>query len=121
MGASRRPFTLLIVLGVALLSVALNIVTNYLTSAQTTPQLSALIRQWSLPALGALVLLLLAGQGALFLADRPAKRRWNAERPPYPGLEAFTSADAGVFFGRDHEIQELLDRLHPASSGEERF
>jgi WD40 repeat protein/energy-coupling factor transporter ATP-binding protein EcfA2 len=120
-GVSRRPFTLLIVLGVGLLSVALNIVTNYLTSAETTSQLSALIRQWSLPALGALVLLLLAGQGALFLADRPVKRRWNAERPPYPGLEAFTSADAGVFFGRDDEIQELLDRLHPSSSRDERF
>ncbi len=121
MRVSRRPFTLLLVLGVALLSVSLNIVTNYLTSAESVPQVFALLRHWSLPALGVLVVLLLVGQGALFLADRPVKRRWNAERPPYPGLEAFTSADAGVFFGRDREIQELFDRLHPASSREERF
>ncbi len=113
---SRRPFTLLLVLVVALLSVALNVVTNYLTSSANAPAAFQLLQKWSLPALGVLVLLLLLGQGALFLADRPVKRRWNAARPPYPGLEAFTTSDAGVFFGRDREIQELLDRLHPASS-----
>src|SRR6266700_445273 len=112
---SRRPFTLLIVLSVALLSVALNIVTSYLTTPDNAPQAFQFMRHWSLPALGVVVLLMLAGQGALFLADRPPKRRWNADRPPYPGLEAFTSADAGVFFGRDREIQELLDRLQPGS------
>ncbi|MCX6031512.1 MAG: TIR domain-containing protein [Chloroflexi bacterium] len=34
---------------------------------------------------------------------------------PYPGMVPFTEADASKFFGRDHEIQELLDRLrlHP--------
>jgi type II secretory pathway predicted ATPase ExeA len=28
-------------------------------------------------------------------------------------LEAFTEQDSAVFFGRDAEITELLDRLHP--------
>lgn len=37
-----------------------------------------------------------------------------ATRGPYPGLEAFTDEDAGVFFGRQAEIALLLDRLHPA-------
>ncbi len=35
-------------------------------------------------------------------------------RPPYPGLEAFTEEDAGVFFAREPETAMLLDRLHPA-------
>jgi len=36
---------------------------------------------------------------------------WNPDRSPYPGLEAFGSADAAVFFGRKKEIAELRDRL----------
>ncbi|MGH8934304.1 MAG: ATP-binding protein [Egibacteraceae bacterium] len=30
-----------------------------------------------------------------------------------PGLESFIQQDAGVFFGREPQIAELLDRLHP--------
>ena len=37
---------------------------------------------------------------------------WDGSRPPYPGLMAFEEADAAVYFGRDREIQEALDRLH---------
>jgi WD40 repeat protein len=37
---------------------------------------------------------------------------WDGSRPPYPGLMAFQEADAAVFFGRDRELQEALDRLH---------
>jgi hypothetical protein len=40
---------------------------------------------------------------------------WGSDRPPFPGLDAFTEQDAGVFFGRSAETAELLDRLHPAS------
>ena len=38
---------------------------------------------------------------------------WTADRPPYPGLEAFTDEDAAVFFGRSAETGELIERLHP--------
>ena len=38
--------------------------------------------------------------------------QWDSSRAPYPGLMAFQEADAPVFFGRDREIQEGLDRLH---------
>jgi WD40 repeat protein len=37
---------------------------------------------------------------------------WDSSRPPYPGLMAFQEADEPVFFGREREIQEGLDRLH---------
>ncbi|SHE74737.1 WD40 repeat [Modicisalibacter ilicicola DSM 19980] len=37
---------------------------------------------------------------------------WDSRRPPYPGLMAFDEQDAAIFFGRDDEIQQALDRLH---------
>jgi WD40 repeat protein len=38
---------------------------------------------------------------------------WDVTRSPYPGLEAFTAEDAAVFFGRDPEIERLMDLLQP--------
>jgi WD40 repeat protein len=38
---------------------------------------------------------------------------WDPLRSPYPGLEAFTSEDAAVFFGRDREIRDLEQLLEP--------
>jgi WD40 repeat protein len=38
------------------------------------------------------------------------------DRPPYPGLQPFDSADAAVFFGRDSEIDRLLGILQPTLS-----
>ena len=52
------------------------------------------------------------------------------ERPPYPGLAAFTSADHGSFFGREREVAELVNRLRdqpivvvvgPSGSGKSSF
>jgi WD40 repeat protein len=37
---------------------------------------------------------------------------WDRRRPPYPGLMAFEEVDAAIFFGRDAETQQALDRLH---------
>ncbi|HMO46805.1 MAG TPA: TIR domain-containing protein [Rubrivivax sp.] len=36
---------------------------------------------------------------------------WDARRAPYPGLPAFEREDAAVYFGRDLEVRELIDRL----------
>jgi hypothetical protein len=36
---------------------------------------------------------------------------WRQDRSPYPGLNYFTEADAPIFFGRDVEIADLLNRL----------
>ena len=38
---------------------------------------------------------------------------WDLARSPYPGLAAFTSDDAAVFFGRDAEIRRLIELLQP--------
>jgi WD40 repeat protein len=37
--------------------------------------------------------------------------RWQRGRPPYPGLAAMDMADAGVFFGREGEVQDLRARV----------
>jgi WD40 repeat protein len=34
------------------------------------------------------------------------------ERSPYPGLSSFTEKDAAVFFGREHEVDEIWKRIH---------
>jgi WD40 repeat protein len=39
---------------------------------------------------------------------------WDPTRTPYPGLRSFDADDAAVFFGRDEEIGELLERLRPS-------
>ncbi len=51
------------------------------------------------------------GTAGLQSADRFG---WDkaSGRSPYPGLLAFDEEDAGVFFGRDFEIGEGLDRLN---------
>ena len=36
---------------------------------------------------------------------------WNPDRPPYPGLLYFDREDAGIFFGRDGEIREVIETL----------
>jgi len=113
--SDRRSLTLGLLLILALVSVLLNVVTNDLTngSADALPVFRVL-REWSLPALAVLVVLLLGGQVLLFVLERPGRRRWNVRRPPYPGLERFTEEDAAVFFGREAETRELVERLSPA-------
>jgi WD40 repeat protein len=38
---------------------------------------------------------------------------WDPDRPPYPGLAPFAPEDAPVFFGRDQEVDRLLELLQP--------
>jgi hypothetical protein len=38
---------------------------------------------------------------------------WDPTRRPYPGLQPFSPQDAAVFFGRDHEIERLLELVQP--------
>lgn len=47
-------------------------------------------------------------------AEGPGARtavQWDAARSPYPGLAAFTPDDADVFFGREAEVDALVERL----------
>ena len=44
-------------------------------------------------------------------SDGPDERR-DEPASPYLGLSAFSEKDAGLFFGRERELEELLNRLH---------
>jgi WD40 repeat protein len=37
--------------------------------------------------------------------------KWDASRPPFPGLLAFQEEDAAIYFGRDDDIRGLIERL----------
>ncbi len=109
-------FDVLLMLVGALLGIA----TNYATDqSDHVPLALRLLQDWSVPLIGVALALLVGGQIALHLLDRPppARRLWNNAQPPYPGLEAFTEDDAAVFFGRDRVIAELIGRLHPVVPG----
>ncbi|MER5305842.1 AAA family ATPase [Streptomyces lasiicapitis] len=115
----RRRLKLCVDVLLVLVAALMGLAANYATSrTDQVPWVLRVLRDWSLPLLGLAVLLLVAGQVWLHLLERPAPGRpaWDASQPPYPGLEAFTEDDAGVFFGRDREIAELVARLHLVSA-----
>lgn len=85
-------------------------VDNSLTEAQVRR-----VRPFMPPAIGVTVVLLGITVVLQHRAQRApdVKKRWLSNRPPYPGLEAFTEDDAGVYFGRREKSEELLHRLEP--------
>ncbi|MFL6125013.1 AAA family ATPase [Actinophytocola sp.] len=109
----RRPIALLLdillVLSGALLGLTSSFAVNYL---RNVPWLANWAQQWALLLLVAILLVIVGLRIWVFVADRSEPRRiWRSDRPPYPGLDAFTAEEAGVFFGRDHEVNELMARL----------
>ncbi|MFC8208782.1 MULTISPECIES: ATP-binding protein [Streptomyces] len=89
-----------------LLGALLGMAANYATS-QTDHVLwpLRLLREWSVPLVAVVLLLLVAGQVWLHFLERPVAiaRTWNSED------------DGGVFFGRDREIRDLVGRLNPSA------
>src|SRR6266704_2661438 len=112
---SRRSVSMVLDVFFVLLGALLGIATNYATNATGAPYGLRLLQRWSLPLVGISLVLLLCGRIWLHFIERPPKHAWTSTRPPFPGLEAFTELDAGVFFGRDAETEQLLDRLQPTS------
>ncbi|MFI6518991.1 AAA family ATPase [Spirillospora sp. NPDC050679] len=113
----RRPMSLFLDILLILLGAALGIAGNYMTSSEAAPPPGLRVLQRSSPALiGLLILLILAVRLWMYWIERPPapRRRWNSDRSPFPGLDAFTDKDAGVFFGRDAEVGALAERLNPA-------
>ncbi|HEV3121427.1 MAG TPA: toll/interleukin-1 receptor domain-containing protein [Isosphaeraceae bacterium] len=37
--------------------------------------------------------------------------QWDATRPPFPGLNYFDTDDAGIYFGRDDAVRQLIEAL----------
>ena len=121
MARKRSPLLVqvLLFLLVTLLGVATGILTN---NPDALPGGLAFLRRESLLLAGATVLLIIGVMVWQHRAEErlalPAGPVWDSDRSPFPGLEAFTEQDSVVFFGRDAEIAELLDRLHPVVAGQ---
>ena len=41
---------------------------------------------------------------------------WDRSRSPYPGIHSFDREDAAIYFGRDAEIREVIERLEARRS-----
>jgi hypothetical protein len=92
----------------------LGIATGYLTNEQRPPAALRTLERWALPLAIVIAIVIVAVMIWHQLADEHGTAPvWDSARPPFPGLEAFTEQDAGVFFGRAAEAAELLERLHP--------
>jgi len=114
-----RKRTLLVVQILSFLLVSLlGVATGYLTNdAAGLPQGFRVLQRSALPLAGVMLLLIIGlmvwqhvAEERLSSLNRPV---WVSDRSPFPGLEAFTEQDSAVFFGRDAEIAELLERLNP--------
>ena len=113
----RRSTTVLLQVLLVLLGALLALASNYLTSqTENVPAIFKLIQQWSLPVVGAAVVLMIVGQVSIVMLERPRtpRREWPEDKSPYPGLDAFTESEAVVFFGRKALVTALFERLHPA-------
>src|SRR5260370_9233 len=97
----------------------LGIATGYLTNEHHPPALVRWLERSALPFSGVAAAVIVGVMVWQHLAEQRGSRElaWDSDRPPYPGLEAFTEQDAGVFFGRSAETSELVERLHPVGDG----
>ena|SRR5947209_1824984 len=112
---SRKRSLLLVQVLSFLLVTLLGIATGNLTrDGGALPWGMEVLRKGSLPLASAIVVLIIGLM--VWQHERlalPARPVWDSDRSPFPGLEAFTEQDSAVFFGRDAEVSELLERLHP--------
>src|SRR5579884_1679993 len=117
-GMTRKRSPLPVQVLLFLLATLLGAATNNLTNSRGPLPLGLeFLRDQSLPLTGVTVLLIIGVMVWQHWTEErlalPAHPAWDSDRPPFPGLEAFTEQDSAVFFGRDAEVTELLDRLHP--------
>ena len=112
----RRPMALLLDILLVLSGALLGITSSFAVGRlRSVSWLADWAQKWALLLLAGVLLIIVSLRVWVFIADRSEPRRiWRSDRPPYPGLDAFTTEDAGVFFGRDHEVNELATQLQPA-------
>ena len=114
----RKRITLLQQILLFVLATLLGIATGYLTNERHPPALLAGLERSALPLAGLAAVVIVGVMIWQHVAEERAipATQWDSDRPPFPGLEAFTEDDAGVFFGRSAETSELLRRLDPLDS-----
>ncbi|MEV4092294.1 nSTAND1 domain-containing NTPase [Streptosporangium saharense] len=97
----------------------LGIATNYATGAENSPFLLRAMQNVAAPAIGVLIIILVAGTVVAYRLENPPdpRRTWDPDRTPYPGLDAFRDDEAAIFFGRDRQASDLVRRLHESTTG----
>ncbi|WPP33175.1 WD40 repeat domain-containing protein [Streptomyces sp. CL7] len=114
----RQRLQVVLQILLALVACLLGIVTNYATSKDDAPWALEMIQQWSVPAIGLLVVAMVVGQVVVYRLENPAPApsEWPRDRIPYPGLDAFGEDEAAVYFGREAQAAELTRRLHASAT-----
>jgi WD40 repeat protein len=115
---SRKRSLLLVQVLLFLLVTLLGVAMGSLTrGTEALPWGLEIVRRGSLPLAGVIMMLIIVLMVWQHVTEErlalPTRSVWDSDRSPFPGLESFTEQDTAVFFGRDAEIAELLDRLHP--------
>lgn len=113
----RQRVQLALQIMLVLVASLLGIVTNYATNVDDAPWLLQAIQQASVPAIGLLIVAMVAGQVVVYRLENPTPPQvdWPRDRVPYPGLDAFDEDEAAVFFGREVQAAELTRRLHAST------
>src|SRR6185312_6254054 len=122
-GMPRKRSPLLVQVLLFLLVTLLGVATGNITkSTGALPWGLEVLKRQSLPLAGIIILLIIGVMVWQHVTEErlalPAHPVWDSDRSPFPGLEAFTEQDSAVFFARDPEIAELLERLHPVVVGQ---
>ncbi|WP_247702449.1 WD40 repeat domain-containing protein [Streptomyces sp. F63] len=120
----RHRVQLALQIMLVLVASLLGIVTNYATNVDEAPWFLRVLQQASVPAIGLLIVAMVAGQVVVYRLENPAPppADWPPDRVPYPGLDAFAEEEAPVFFGREVQASELTRRLHaPPERPADRF
>ncbi|SNY68673.1 AAA family ATPase [Paractinoplanes atraurantiacus] len=107
--------------GVFLLGTGMGLITNLVTGdPEHWPRVLRPVSE-NAPLIGGLLLAGVGAKAAFDLWRRGVRRpEWTGDNP-YPGLLAYTERWAGVFFGRQTEIQELVSRVRQAHAPPARF
>src|ERR1039457_556493 len=114
LGMTPRRVQLVLQIMLFLLATLLGVASGYLTNSGNSIPLLHWFQRTSLPLAGLATLIIVIVMIVQHRQEERAGRPiWSSGRSPFPGLESFTEADAGVFFGRDNEISELVELLHP--------
>jgi WD40 repeat protein len=115
----RRALSLTADILLLLLAALLGITSNYVTSGQgKTPTFLRVIQHSSVQLLVAALVLTISCRVLLHYLERPERPRpvWNNAQTPFVGLDSYSPSEAAVFFGRDREITELYECLHPKAA-----
>ncbi|MEV0560962.1 AAA family ATPase [Dactylosporangium sp. NPDC050588] len=107
--------------GTFLLGTGMGMITNLITGDPSGwPAVLQPVATYS-PAIGAGLVVAVGAKAAWDVRRAGIRRPTWTDGNPWPGLSAYTSRWAGVYFGRTSETEQLLARIRDARSATRRF